>query len=349
MCVRIPIVYVPQSAASHHHTECFLPTRYQLRCLMSNDSTYCSAGLISVSFLFRASGNLTAKQVWVVCAVSRMKSRTALVTIAGLLHLQLPTISEAIKKPYVETYWESWIPGVSPQICSTKKPKSVQWCASRRSEEEKYRFISFNCFNFSGLPKWLWGLPQRCSSGTSWVLYWGKFCHFKVTVWSPSQRRQMLWTLRLGTTAVGSLVRRPRRRWWETALLQSTPRFGPPCPQIHQVFQNFSNINLLLLTDYSLTWCPLSKGGLGLGGAFYTPFSTVHFQPNGVLYFPKGGLVKIALGGALFSMGQHVTSPDDALHFAEQMQAGLRMILLNIDFKKKRRRKHKKTTNNKQK
>ena len=121
------LVYVPSSAGSqHHHSESFLPTRYQLRCLMSNDSTYCSAGLISVSFLFRASGNLTAKQVWVVCAVSRMKSRTALVTIAGLLHLQLPTISEAIKKPYVETYWESWIPGVSPQICSTKKPKSVQ-------------------------------------------------------------------------------------------------------------------------------------------------------------------------------------------------------------------------------
>ena len=53
-------------------------------------------------------------------------------------------------------------------------------------------------------------------------------------------------------------------------------------------------------------------------------------EPNGVLYFPKGGLVKIALGGALFSMGQHVTSPDDALHFAEQMQAGLR-IILNCD------------------
>ena len=40
--------------------------------------------------------------------------------------------------------------------------------------------------------------------------------------------------------------------------------------------------------------------------------------------------MKIALGGALFSMGQHVTSPDDALHFAEQMQAGLR-IILNCD------------------
>ena len=65
---------------------------------------------------------------------------------------------------------------------------------------------------------------------------------------------------------------------------------------------------------------------IGLGGALYTPFS-MYVQPNGVLYFPKGGLVKIALGGALFSMGQHVTSPDDALHFAEQMQAGLRMIL----------------------
>ena len=56
----------------------------------------------------------------------------------------------------------------------------------------------------------------------------------------------------------------------------------------------------------------------------------MHFQPNSVSYFPKGGLVKIALGGALFSMGQHVTSPDDALHFAEQMQAGLR-IILNCD------------------
>ena len=55
--------------------------------------------------------------------------------------------------------------------------------------------------------------------------------------------------------------------------------------------------------------------------------------------------MKIALGGALFSMGQYVTSPDDALHFAEQMQAGLRMILLNIDFKKKRKKHNK---NNKQ-
>ena len=35
----------------------------------------------------------------------------------------------------------------------------------------------------------------------------------------------------------------------------------------------------------------------------------------------KGGVVKIALGGALFSMGQYVTSPEDALRFAEQMQA----------------------------
>ena len=54
--------------------------------------------------------------------------------------------------------------------------------------------------------------------------------------------------------------------------------------------------------------------------------SIVHFKADCILYFsssPKGGLVKIALGGALFSMGQHVTSPQDALHFAEQMQVGL--------------------------
>ena len=140
------LVYVPSSAGSqHHHSESFLPTRYQLRCLMSNDSTYCSAGPISVLFLFCASGNLTAKQVWVVCLVSRMKSRTALVTIAGLVHF-----SEAIKKPYVETYWESWIPGVSPQICPTKKPIYVFIDALAEDLKKKYRF---NCFNFSGLPK----------------------------------------------------------------------------------------------------------------------------------------------------------------------------------------------------
>ena len=35
----------------------------------------------------------------------------------------------------------------------------------------------------------------------------------------------------------------------------------------------------------------------------------------------KGGLVKIALGGALYSMGQYVTSVEEAARFAEQMQA----------------------------
>ena len=40
-------------------------------------------------------------------------------------------------------------------------------------------------------------------------------------------------------------------------------------------------------------------------------------------FLSKGGLVKIALGGALYSMGQYVTSVEDALNFAEQMQAGL--------------------------
>jgi len=34
----------------------------------------------------------------------------------------------------------------------------------------------------------------------------------------------------------------------------------------------------------------------------------------------KGGLVKIALGGALYSMGQYVTSVEEAKRFAEQMQ-----------------------------
>ena len=47
--------------------------------------------------------------------------KISLVTIAALLPLQLPTISEAIKKPYVETYWESWIPSVCPYILSTNK------------------------------------------------------------------------------------------------------------------------------------------------------------------------------------------------------------------------------------
>ena len=35
----------------------------------------------------------------------------------------------------------------------------------------------------------------------------------------------------------------------------------------------------------------------------------------------KGVLVKIALGGALYSMGQYVTSVEEAKRFAEQMQA----------------------------
>ena len=58
------------------------------------------------------------KYVGVLVSI-KMKCRTALVTISVLFHLQLPT--EAIKKPYVETYWESWIPGVRPKILSTRK------------------------------------------------------------------------------------------------------------------------------------------------------------------------------------------------------------------------------------
>ena len=49
-----------------------------------------------------------------------MRLRPALVAITAFLHIHLPTI-QAIKKPYVETYWESWIPKVSLQILSMKK------------------------------------------------------------------------------------------------------------------------------------------------------------------------------------------------------------------------------------
>ena len=58
------------------------------------------------------------KYVGVLVSI-KMKWRTALVTVAILFHLQLPT--EAIKKPYVETYWESWIPGVSPKFFQLEK------------------------------------------------------------------------------------------------------------------------------------------------------------------------------------------------------------------------------------
>ena len=42
-----------------------------------------------------------------------MMVRSALVTISLLNSLLNLTAVEAIKKPYVETYWESWIPSVS--------------------------------------------------------------------------------------------------------------------------------------------------------------------------------------------------------------------------------------------
>ena len=41
-----------------------------------------------------------------------MMVRTALVTLSTISLLNLTAV-EAIKKPYVETYWESWIPSVS--------------------------------------------------------------------------------------------------------------------------------------------------------------------------------------------------------------------------------------------
>ena len=41
-----------------------------------------------------------------------MMVRTALVTLSTISLLNLTPV-EAIKKPYVETYWESWIPSVS--------------------------------------------------------------------------------------------------------------------------------------------------------------------------------------------------------------------------------------------
>ena len=41
-----------------------------------------------------------------------MMVRSALVTISTISLLNLTAV-EAIKKPYVETYWESWIPSVS--------------------------------------------------------------------------------------------------------------------------------------------------------------------------------------------------------------------------------------------
>ena len=45
----------------------------------------------------------------------------------------------------------------------------------------------------------------------------------------------------------------------------------------------------------------------------------------------KGGLVKIALGGALYSMGQYVTSVEEAKRFAEQMQASQNIFFCILD------------------
>ena len=45
----------------------------------------------------------------------------------------------------------------------------------------------------------------------------------------------------------------------------------------------------------------------------------------------KGGLVKIALGGALYSMGQYVTSVEEAARFAEQMQASQNIFFYVLD------------------
>jgi len=143
--------------------------------------------------------------VSVVSVVCRMKSRNALVTIAALLHLQLPTISEAIKKPYVETYWESWISGDYPD--------------------------DFGAF-LKDVPV---GPPGSCTG---------------------------------------------------------------------------ANVVNIAFGDYS-------------GGILGQESDEKVVKDGIAAIHAKGGLVKIALGGALFSMGQHVTSPDDALHFAEQMQAAV--------------------------
>ena len=56
---------------------------------------------------------------------SAMKSKIALAAVGALLLLQLPTKSEAVKKPYVETYWESWIPAVSPNFSEPRTLKEL--------------------------------------------------------------------------------------------------------------------------------------------------------------------------------------------------------------------------------
>jgi len=132
----------------------------------------------------------------------RMKSRTALVPITVLLFIHLPTI-QAIKKPYVETYWESWIPGDYPE--------------------------DFGAF-LKDVPV---GPPGSCAG---------------------------------------------------------------------------ANVVNIAFGDYS--------------GGIIGQESDDNVVREGIeAIHAKGGVVKIALGGALFSMGQYVTSPEDALRFAEQMQA----------------------------
>jgi len=131
-----------------------------------------------------------------------MRLRPALVAITAFLHIHLPTI-QAIKKPYVETYWESWIPKDYPE--------------------------DFGAF-LKDIPV---GPPGSCAG---------------------------------------------------------------------------ANVVNIAFGDYS--------------GGIVGQESDDNVVREGIeAIHAKGGLVKIALGGALFSMGQYVTSPEDALHFAEQMQA----------------------------
>jgi len=134
---------------------------------------------------------------------SAMKSKIALAAVGALLLLQLPTKSEAVKKPYVETYWESWIPADYPD--------------------------DFGAF-LKDVPV---GPPGSCTG---------------------------------------------------------------------------ANVVNIAFGDYS-------------GGILGQESDESVVREGIAAIHAKGGLVKIALGGALFSMGQHVTSPQDALHFAEQMQA----------------------------
>ena len=65
-----------------------------------------------------------------VVRTALMMVRSALVTISTISLLNLTAV-EAIKKPYVETYWESWIPSVSFKFeLKTVSNNTIQYLTS---------------------------------------------------------------------------------------------------------------------------------------------------------------------------------------------------------------------------